>query len=201
MKPRLRAEELTGMISLPRDKVVSWENLSRCCFVPMSRNSVFGWRSNSLEFIQESMSEKVLESISSEEVELAEWKKCTAGCHQHRGGIWLSSLRWQSQEELYKEWKEVGQGRNLEVHHKKDLRKMKWNFGWRLPEIRWKPVKRSTMKTKPMLKTMKKNGMCTGWKGVGPTPNPCIELSLVGVQRSANLTSSIPRLFQCTWPV
>ena len=69
MKPRLRAEELTGMISLPRDKVVSRENLSRCCFVPMSRNSVLdGLRSNLLEFIQESMSEKVLESISSEEV-------------------------------------------------------------------------------------------------------------------------------------
>ena len=28
----------------------------------------------------------------------------------------------------------MGQGRNLEVHHKKDLRKMKWDFGWRLPE-------------------------------------------------------------------
>ena len=28
----------------------------------------------------------------------------------------------------------MGQGRNLEVHHKKDLRKMKWNFGWRLLE-------------------------------------------------------------------
>ena len=32
---------------------------------------------------------------------LKEWKKCTAGCHQHSGGIWLSSWRWQSQEELY----------------------------------------------------------------------------------------------------
>ena len=65
MKPRLRAEELTGMISLPRDKVVSEENSSRCCFVPLSRNSVLdGLRSNLLEFIQESMSEKVLESIS-----------------------------------------------------------------------------------------------------------------------------------------
>ena len=59
MKPRLRAEELTGMISLPRDEVVSWENLSRCCFVPMSRNSVlYGSRSILLEFIQESMSEE-----------------------------------------------------------------------------------------------------------------------------------------------
>ena len=28
----------------------------------------------------------------------------------------------------------MGQGQNLEVHHKKDSRKMKWNFGWRQPE-------------------------------------------------------------------
>ena len=49
MKPRLRAEELTGMISLPRDKVVSSENLNRCCFAPMNRNSVLdGLRSNLL---------------------------------------------------------------------------------------------------------------------------------------------------------
>ena len=40
MKPRLRAEELTGMISLLRDKFVRSENLRRCCFVPMRRNSV-----------------------------------------------------------------------------------------------------------------------------------------------------------------
>ena len=55
----------------------------------MSRNSVLdGLRSNLLEFIQESMSEKVLESVSSEEVEFeGVKKKCTAGCHQHRGGI------------------------------------------------------------------------------------------------------------------
>ena len=39
MKPRLRAEELTGMISLLRDKLVRSENLRRCCFVPMRRNS------------------------------------------------------------------------------------------------------------------------------------------------------------------
>ena len=33
MKPRLRAEELTGMISL-LNKFVRSENLRRCCFVP-----------------------------------------------------------------------------------------------------------------------------------------------------------------------
>ena len=43
----------------------------------MSRNSVLDvlLRSNLLEFIQESMSEKVLEGISSEEVEFEEVKE------------------------------------------------------------------------------------------------------------------------------
>ena len=53
----------------------------------MSKNSVLdGLRSNLLEFIQESMSEKVFESISSEEVEFEGVKKCTVGYHQHKGG-------------------------------------------------------------------------------------------------------------------
>ena len=52
MKPRLRAEELTGMISLLRDKFVRSENLRRCCFVPMRRNSVLdGLRSNLFKLI------------------------------------------------------------------------------------------------------------------------------------------------------
>ena len=56
MKPRLRAEELTGMISLLRDKFVRSENLRRC-FVPMKRNSVLdGLRSSLFKFIQERMS-------------------------------------------------------------------------------------------------------------------------------------------------
>ena len=56
MKPRLRAEELTGMISLLRDKFVRSENLRRCCFVPMRRNSVLdGLRSSLFKFIQERM--------------------------------------------------------------------------------------------------------------------------------------------------
>ena len=63
MKPRLRAEELTGMISLLRDKFVRSENLRRCCFVPMRRNSVFdGLRSSLFKFIQERMSLKVVVS-------------------------------------------------------------------------------------------------------------------------------------------
>ena len=65
MKPRLRAEELTGMISLLRDKFVRSENLRRCCFVPMRRNSVLdGLRSNLFKFIQERMSVKVVVSVS-----------------------------------------------------------------------------------------------------------------------------------------
>ena len=61
MKPRLRAEELTGMISLLRDKFVRSENLRRCCFVPMRRDSVFdGLRSSLFKFIQERMSLKVV---------------------------------------------------------------------------------------------------------------------------------------------
>ena len=40
MKPRLRAEEQTGMISLLRDKFVRSDNLRRCYFVPIRRNSV-----------------------------------------------------------------------------------------------------------------------------------------------------------------
>ena len=64
MKPRLGAEELTGMISLLRNKFVRSENLSRCCFVPMRRNSVFdGLRSSLFNFIQERMSVKVVVSV------------------------------------------------------------------------------------------------------------------------------------------
>ena len=55
MKPRLRAE--TEMISMLRDNFVRSENLRRCCFVPIRRNSVFdGLRSNLFKFIQESIS-------------------------------------------------------------------------------------------------------------------------------------------------
>ena len=60
MKPRLRAEKLTGMISLLRDELVRSENLRHCCFVPI-RNSVFdGLRSSSFKFIQERMPVKVV---------------------------------------------------------------------------------------------------------------------------------------------
>ena len=60
-----RGTELTGMISLLRDKFVRSENLRRCCFVPMRRNSVFdGLRSSLFKFIQERMSLKVVVSDS-----------------------------------------------------------------------------------------------------------------------------------------
>ena len=49
---RKRHVRLTGVISLLRDKFVRSENLRRCCFVPMRRNSVLdGWRSNLFKFI------------------------------------------------------------------------------------------------------------------------------------------------------
>ena len=70
MKPRLRADELTGMIALLRDKLVRLENLRRCCFVPMRRNSVFDGLSSSLfKFIQERMSVKVVVSVSRDRAE------------------------------------------------------------------------------------------------------------------------------------
>ena len=70
MKPRLPAKELIGMISLLRDKFVRSENLRRCCFVPMRRNSVFdGLRSSLFKFIQERMSLKVVVSVSRDRAE------------------------------------------------------------------------------------------------------------------------------------
>ena len=73
MKPRLRAEELTGMKSLLRDKFVRSKNLRRCCFVPMRRNSVFdGLRSSlfNFKYIQERMSLKVVVSVQEIEQKL-----------------------------------------------------------------------------------------------------------------------------------
>ena len=61
MKLRLHVKELTGMITLLRDKFVRSENLRRCCFVPMRRNSVFdGLRSSLFKFIHDRMSLKVV---------------------------------------------------------------------------------------------------------------------------------------------
>ena len=71
MKLRLRAEELTGMISLLRDKFVRSENLRRGCFVPIIRNSVLdGLRSSLFKFIQERMSLKGVVSVSRDRAEL-----------------------------------------------------------------------------------------------------------------------------------
>ena len=70
-KPRLRAEELTGMISLLRDEFVRSENLRR--HVQMRRNSIFdGLRSNLFDFIQERMSVKVLVIVSRDRAEFVE---------------------------------------------------------------------------------------------------------------------------------
>ena len=71
MKPRLRAEEQTGMISLLIDKFVRSENLRRCCFVAIKRISVFDRLKSSLLFksIQERMSLKVVVSVSRDRAE------------------------------------------------------------------------------------------------------------------------------------
>ena len=70
MKPRLQAEKLTGMTSLLEDMFIRSENLRRCCFVPMIRNSVFdGLRSSFFKFIQEIMSLKVVVSVSRNKAE------------------------------------------------------------------------------------------------------------------------------------
>ena len=70
MRPRLRAEDMTGMISLLRDKFVRPENLRRCCcFVPIRRNSVFdGLRGSLFKFIQERMSLKVVHHIGNYQI-------------------------------------------------------------------------------------------------------------------------------------
>ena len=60
MKPRLRAEELTGMISLLRDKFVRSENLRRCCFVPMRKKFSFRWIEE--QFVQVHTGKNVSES-------------------------------------------------------------------------------------------------------------------------------------------
>ena len=78
MKPRLRAEELTGMISLLRDKFDRSDNLRRCCFVPIRRNSVLdGLRSSLFKFIQERMSVNVVVglSVSRDRAEFVEVKE------------------------------------------------------------------------------------------------------------------------------
>ena len=90
MKPRLRAEELTGIISLLRDKFVRSENLRRCCFVPIRRSSVLdGLRSSLFKFIQVRMSVKVLVSVSRDRAEFIEVKEM----------YWVSSVyKWYLRE-------------------------------------------------------------------------------------------------------
>ena len=68
IKPRLRAViELTEIVVFPSKREVVSANLSRCCLVPISKNSVLEGLSKSLlRFIQESMSENVLERVLTE---------------------------------------------------------------------------------------------------------------------------------------
>ena len=101
---------------------------------------------------------------------MREWKKCVTGCHQHTGDIWSSSWRWQSQrgciKSCEKKWANDGTLRYI-------TRKIweRWNRitdedcprTW--GKIRWKPVKRSAIKNKPILTTMKTGGMIDSVKG------------------------------------
>ena len=66
--PRLRADELTGMISLLTDKFV--RKIETLLFVSMRRNSVFdGLRSSLFNFTQERISVKVVVSVLRDETE------------------------------------------------------------------------------------------------------------------------------------
>ena len=70
VKDEAKIASRDGMISLLRDKFVRSENLRRCCFVPMRRNSVFeGLRRSLFKFIQERMSLKVVVSVSRDRAE------------------------------------------------------------------------------------------------------------------------------------
>ena len=85
MKPRLRAEELTGMILLLRDKFVRSENLRRFNFVLIRRNSV----SDRLRSIFSSSSRKEckLVSVSRDRTEIVGVKEMSCS--------WVSSAyKW-----------------------------------------------------------------------------------------------------------
>ena len=115
MKPRLRAEELTGMISLLRDKFVRSENLRRCCFVPIRRNSVLdGLRSSLFKFIQERMSVKVVVSVSRHRAEFVgvkeiySWVLSAISIQMVFEGIFLDHRAKRSSKESKKEWAKYG---------------------------------------------------------------------------------------------
>ena len=114
MKPRLQAEELTGMISLLRDKFVRSENLRRCCFVPIRRNSVLdGLRSSLFKFIQERMSVKVVVSVSRDRAEFVGVKEMylqlgVISVQMIFEGIFLDHRAKRSSIESKKQWAKYG---------------------------------------------------------------------------------------------
>ena len=64
MKPKFRADVLTGIVALPREIEVTSESFFLCCEVPIRRNSVLAGFSMSLLFcVQETMSLKAEERI------------------------------------------------------------------------------------------------------------------------------------------
>ena len=65
MKPRFRADVLTGIVVLPREIEVTSESFFLCCGVPIRSNSVLdGFSMSLLLCVHETMSLKAEERIS-----------------------------------------------------------------------------------------------------------------------------------------
>ena len=87
-----------------REVFVRSENLRRCCFVPMRRNSVFdGLRSSLFKFIHERMSVKVVVSVSRDGAEFVGVKEMYRWVSSAYKWYLREFLRSTSQEELYRE--------------------------------------------------------------------------------------------------
>jgi len=65
MKPKFRADVLTGIVVLPREIEVTSESFFLCCEVPIRSNSVLdGLNMSLLLCVQETMSLKAEERVS-----------------------------------------------------------------------------------------------------------------------------------------
>ena len=90
MKPRLQAEKPTG-ISMPRNKFVSQEILSRHCFVPIGENQFWmDWFV--LSSFRKECQRKWLRVFQVRKLNFKEFKWCITGCPQHRVDNWLSAI-------------------------------------------------------------------------------------------------------------
>ena len=153
------------------DKFVRSENLRRCCFVPLRRNSVFdGLRSSLFKLIQDRMSLKVVVSVSRNRAKFVGVKQnVQLGVISEQ--MILEGIVWDHQAKRSciaseKEWAKYGTlgyttGKSRECRDgiiDWDCLRAKW-------EIRWEPIKRQTIKTEPILKTSKKDGMIDSIEG------------------------------------